>query len=114
MFLKLMKNNPLLTVGLTICSGWLLIAIVAPYISPYDPLAQNLAMRFRPPSALFWLGSDSLGRDVLSRILVGSRISILAGLMTISFAAFIGTIYGGLSGYIGGRLDDIKIGRAHV
>lgn len=109
MFLKLMKNNPLLTVGLTICSGWLLIAIVAPYISPYDPLAQNLAMRFRPPSALFWLGSDSLGRDVLSRILVGSRISILAGLMTISFAAFIGTIYGGLSGYIGGRLDDIMM-----
>lgn len=106
LLVRLMKSNMLFAVGVVICSLWVIIAVISPLIVPYDPLGQDLAMRFAPPCAAHWFGCDSLGRDVLSRVLAGSRISIVAGLMTITFAAGIGTIYGGFSGYVGGRTDD--------
>ena len=114
MLFRLMKGNPLFAVGFVICCLWLIVAVVAPHIVPYDPLSQNLGARFQGPSAAHWFGSDSLGRDVFSRILVGSRVSIVAGLMTIFFAAGIGVIYGGLSGYIGGRVDDVMMRGAEM
>lgn len=109
MFLRMMRSNTLFAVGVVICCVWLVIAVVAPYITPHDPLTQNLAMRFHSPSASFWFGTDSLGRDVFSRILVGSRTSIAAGLLTIAIALSIGTVYGGLAGYVGGFTDDIMM-----
>ena len=109
MLLKMMRSNTLFAAGVVICSLWLVVAVVAPHIAPYDPLAQNLSMRFRPPGADFWFGSDSLGRDVFSRILVGSRVSIVAGLLTIVIAAGFGTVYGGMAGYVGGVLDDVMM-----
>jgi ABC-type dipeptide/oligopeptide/nickel transport systems, permease components len=109
MLLKMMRGNILFAVGVLICCAWLIIAVVAPYAAPHDPLAQNLSLRFNPPGARFWFGSDSLGRDVFSRILVGSRVSIIAGLLTIVIAAGFGTVYGGLAGYVGGILDDVMM-----
>lgn len=114
MLFRLMKGNPLFTAGLVICCLWVLAALAAPRVAPYDPLSQNLSARFRAPDAEHWFGSDSLGRDVFSRVLVGSRVSIAAGVMTIFFAAGIGIIYGGLSGYIGGRVDDVMMRGAEM
>ena len=114
MLIRLMRSNLLFAVGFVICCIWIIIAVIAPFIVPFDPLVQDLSMRFTAPSALHWFGCDSLGRDVFSRVLAGSRTSIIAGLMTIAFAAGIGTIYGGLSGYIGGRTDDVLMRGAEM
>jgi peptide/nickel transport system permease protein len=109
MFLKLLKGNPLFLAGAAICVFWLLVALIAPCVTPYDPLSQNLSVRFQPPGFSHWFGCDSLGRDVFSRVLIGSRVSIVAGLMTIIFAAGIGCVYGGMAGYIGGWVDDLMM-----
>ncbi|MDR1137347.1 MAG: ABC transporter permease, partial [Synergistaceae bacterium] len=109
MFFKLMRRNLLFSVGVVICVFWLSAAVLAPYIAPYDPLSQNLSVRFSPPGSSHWFGCDSLGRDVFSRVLLGSRLSIIAGLMTITFAAGIGGVYGGMAGYIGGWVDDLMM-----
>ncbi|MDR1932846.1 MAG: ABC transporter permease [Spirochaetales bacterium] len=101
-----MKNNKLFVTGAALCSFWLVIMLLAPIIRPYDPLAQNLAERFAPPGAAHIFGTDSLGRDILSRVIAGSRISIGAGLLTIVFASALGIIYGGAAGYAGGILDE--------
>ncbi|MCL1976352.1 MAG: ABC transporter permease [Firmicutes bacterium] len=106
---RLMKNNTLFSIGVVICLLWLIISILAPFIVPYDPLEQNLMIRFSKPSAEHWCGADSLGRDIFSRVLVGSRISIGAGIITIIFAALVGMIYGGVAGYAGGRVDEIMM-----
>lgn len=104
--LRLMKNNNLFTIGVCICSAWLLVALLAPALVPYDPLNGDVLARFQPPSAEHWFGTDTLGRDILSRVLVGSRISIGAGLLTIVLAACVGSIYGGIAGYAGGLIDE--------
>jgi peptide/nickel transport system permease protein len=103
---RLVKNNKLFVTGAALCSFWLVIMLLAPIIRPYDPLAQNLAERFAPPGAAHIFGTDSLGRDILSRVIAGSRISIGAGLLTIVFASALGIIYGGAAGYAGGILDE--------
>ncbi len=104
--LRLMKNNNLFTIGVCICSIWIVVALLADVLAPYDPLYVDVLARFQPPSAQHWLGTDTLGRDVLSRVLVGSRISIGAGLLTILLAACVGSIYGGIAGYAGGLVDE--------
>lgn len=109
MILRLMKNNRLFAVGVVICAFWILVAIIAPLISPYDPLYQDLLARFSGPNAQHWFGTDSLGRDIFSRVLVGSRVSIGAGFLTILFAALVGMIYGGVSGYAGGLVDEVMM-----
>lgn len=109
MLLRIMKNNFLFSIGIIVCSLWIVIALVAPLITPYSYLAQDLAHRFQAPSSLHWFGTDSIGRDVLSRVLMGSRISLIAGLATIILASFVGMIYGGIAGYIGGLTDEIMM-----
>lgn len=109
MLLRIMKNNFLFSIGIIVCSLWIVIALVAPLITPYNYLAQDLAHRFQAPSSLYWFGTDSIGRDVFSRVLMGSRISLIAGLATIILASFVGMIYGGIAGYIGGLTDEIMM-----
>ena len=104
-----MKNNTLFSIGVVICLIWFFIAIFAPNIAPYDPLHQDLPTRFSKPTGEHWFGTDSLGRDIFSRVLVGSRISIGAGMLTILFASLVGMVYGGLAGYAGGRLDELMM-----
>ncbi|WP_051988346.1 ABC transporter permease [Bosea sp. UNC402CLCol] len=92
-------------VGLTLLAVIILVAVLAPVIAPHDPLTQDIVNQFLPPSSEFWLGTDSYGRDVLSRIIYGARISLIVGLLSIVIAMTVGTILGVLSGYIGGRFD---------
>ncbi len=72
-------------------------------------MAQDLARRFEPPSYDHWFGTDTLGRDILSRVLVGSRLSLTAGLLTVFIAGTIGSLFGALAGYFGGLIDDIMM-----
>ncbi|RDJ21296.1 ABC transporter permease [Bosea caraganae] len=87
-----------------------LLALVAPWIAPYDPNAQHLAARLRPPSAQYLLGTDHLGRDLLSRLLHGLRPSLVSGLAAVMFAGVLGTAIGVVAGYFRGVPDAI-IGR---
>jgi peptide/nickel transport system permease protein len=82
-------------------------AIFAPWIVPYDPAAQNLPLRLIGPSAAHWFGLDELGRDILSRVLVGARVSLLVGLVVVGVSAVVGTAFGAIAGYYGGRVDMI-------
>ena len=83
----------------------LLMALLAPVLAPYDPLAQDLYQRLQPPSTDHWFGTDDFGRDILSRIVYGSRISLRIGLIAISLALTGGTLFGLVAGYRGGMVD---------
>lgn len=90
-----------------------LVAIFGPWLSPFDPNRQNLIMRLLPPGSpgagdtTYWLGSDQLGRDVLSRLLYGARVSLLVGFAAIAVGGTIGVFAGLVSGYFGGWVDDV-------
>ena len=92
-------------VGLAILGLLALLAVAAPWLSPRDPIRTAPRDALRPPSAAFPLGSDQYGRDVLSRVLHGARISLVVGLVSVSIAVGLGTPIGLASGYYGGRLD---------
>ncbi len=83
----------------------LLVALLAPVLAPYDPLAQDLYQRLQSPSTDHWFGTDDFGRDILSRIVYGSRISLRIGLIAISLALTGGTLFGLVAGYRGGMVD---------
>lgn len=103
----LKQKNFMFTLGLIICVAWILVALFASLLAPYDPVKdQNLELRFQPPSATHFFGTDSLGRDVFSRVLYGSRISLAAGLVTVQISFFVGLLFGGIAGYVGGIIDD--------
>ena len=96
------RRSPLTVAGLVLIILLALIAALAPVIAPADPLKQVLSTRLKPPSAAHWLGTDQLGRDVLSRMIYGARISLLIGTVVVGLAASIGTIVGLVAGYTGG------------
>src|SRR5260370_26820404 len=82
-----------------------LMAVLAPWLAPRDPAAQSLPERLRPPGAQHWLGTDELGRDVLSRTLYGARVSLLVGVSVVLGAGVVGLALGSLAGYFGGAFD---------
>jgi peptide/nickel transport system permease protein len=82
-------------------------AVVGPFVVPFDPAAQDLALRLAGPSAAHPFGLDELGRDILARVLAGARISFLVGLTVVSVSASIGTLLGAVAGYAGGIVDDV-------
>jgi peptide/nickel transport system permease protein len=84
-----------------------LVALAAPLIAPYDPLAQNLGNTLARPSGAHLLGTDNVGRDVLSRVIWGTRVSLLAGLVSVALAVVAGSLLGILAGYSGGRVDGL-------
>ena len=106
---NLPKDNILFLIGGLVSLLWIIIAIFSNEIIPYDPLLQNLARRFEPPSYEYWFGTDTLGRDIFSRVLVGSRLSLTAGLLTVVIAGIIGSLYGAVAGYYGRIVDDIMM-----
>lgn len=108
-FFKMYRNNLFFAIGTTICIIWIFIAIFANIITPYDPLGQDLVARLKPPSQTHLLGTDRLGRDILSRVIVGAKLSVSAGLITVILAGTLGSIYGGIAGYVGGIVDDIMM-----
>ena len=92
-------------VGLTVVAFFIALSILAPLVSPYDPLATNWTMVRKPPSMLHLLGTDEIGHDILARIIWGSRASLLAGVVSVSLALVIGVPIGLLTGYVGGIVD---------
>jgi peptide/nickel transport system permease protein len=101
----LARRNPLAAIGLVFVIFFVLCAIFAPWLAPADPAHINLATRLSPPSLLQICGSDELGRDILSRLIYGSRISMLVGTCVVSTSLAIGLIIGSISGYYSGTLD---------
>lgn len=96
--------------GLVIVAVVVLAALAAPLILPWDPAYQDLPHRLDGPSWQHWFGLDELGRDILARVLLGARISLLVGIVVVSVSSTVGMAVGGISGYYGGRLDQV-IGR---
>ena len=92
-------------VGLIVLAIFLLFAIFAPLIAPFDPIATSWSLVRKPPSAQHWFGTDELGRDVLARVIYGTRASLLAGVISVSIALSVGVPLGLLSGYRGGFID---------
>jgi peptide/nickel transport system permease protein len=96
----------LATLGAVIVLAWILVAVVSPYLAPYPPEALDVTKRLLPPSSEHWLGTDLLGRDVLSRLLVGSQVSLFAGFTVALIGAAIGTLVGGVAAYAGGKVEE--------
>ena len=101
-------RRPLAIAGAVIAVGWLVVAIFAPYIAPHDPLAQTFAPS-QSPSGAHLFGTDELGRDVLSRVIYGSRVSVPIALLLVSLAALIGGFVGGIAGYFRGLVDGFSM-----
>lgn len=104
--LRRLRKNPSVILGLSIILLWTIAAIFAPVLAPKDPLEVNFIGRV-PPSSEFWLGTDRLGRDMLSRILYGARISPMVGIVSVVLGLLVGTTIGTLAGYVGGRTDTL-------
>jgi peptide/nickel transport system permease protein len=97
--------NPLATTGVVLVLLFVLCAIFARWLAPYDPAQLDLTIRLQPPSPTHWFGTDELGRDILSRIIYGSRISMLVGSCVVAGSLALGILFGSLAGYYGGKFD---------
>jgi peptide/nickel transport system permease protein len=95
-------------VGFALTLLLVLVALAAPMISRYDPVAQNLPARLSPPSAAHWMGTDELGRDVWSRIVYGTRVSMLVSICVVLGAGLVGLAIGASAGYFGGWFDRVN------
>jgi peptide/nickel transport system permease protein len=91
--------------GLALTLLLVIVALAAPWLAPASPIAQNLPARLEPPSAAHWMGTDELGRDILSRIMFGARVSMVVSVSVVLGAGIVGLAIGALSGYFGGWFD---------
>jgi peptide/nickel transport system permease protein len=98
-------RNPMLLIGASILFAFVLLAIAAPVIAPYDPVLQVGEIRLQPPSLLHPFGTDNFGRDILSRVIWGTRIDLQIALIGVAFPFFIGTMVGTIAGFFGGIID---------
>ena len=105
--MRAVLRHRLAAAGIVIIAALVGMAVFAPWISPYDPNKQDLYAVLKGPSAEHWLGTDNVGRDLLSRIIYGSRVSLYVGLVSTAFAAAIGILIGLVAGYRGGMIDNI-------
>ena len=99
------KRYGLAAFGAAIVVGWIVIAIVAPVLTPFKPDLVDVAIRLQPPSSVHWLGTDVLGRDVLTRLLFGARVSLTTALVVVIVGAVFGTLLGGVAAYARGRIE---------
>jgi len=102
-----LKQNKMTLVGIAILLLIVLLSILVPFLSPYEPNKVELVNKFQPPSASHWFGTDEVGRDIFTRIFYGAILSLGLGILIIFVAALIGIIIGSISGYIGGIVDTI-------
>ena len=102
---RLGAPSTLFYVGAGLCLFWIVVAIAAPWIAPYDPIAQDLRATLEPPNAAHLLGTDNFGRDILSRIIWGTRLDLQMGVFGVLFPFLIGTTIGVTAGYAGGIVD---------
>ena len=101
------SRHTLFVVGFSVLALMILAAIFAPWVAPFDPAKINFSDKLVAPGAAHWLGTDALGRDIFSRIIYGSRASLLVGFTVLALAMVIGVPIGLLSGYFGGRVDNV-------
>lgn len=104
-----LRKNRMAVAGLVVLGVFCLTALITPWIAPYDYDQQNLILGATPPSAEHWLGTDTLGRDLLTRILYGGRVSLAVGFIATGVALVIGVLYGTIAGYAGGRIDAVMM-----
>lgn len=102
--------NRLAYIGIAIAALVIFVAVFAPWIATHDVETQDLAIRFRAPSAEYWFGTDGLGRDVFSRVVFGARISLEVGLVVVTVSSAIGIVIGSIAGFYGGIIDKILSG----
>ncbi|RVT83296.1 ABC transporter permease [Rhodobacteraceae bacterium CCMM004] len=105
---RLIANRAALA-GLIVLVLLVAMAVIGPYLTPYSPLQQDLTARLQPPSAQHWLGTDDLGRDILTRILYGARITLMMALLVAAIAGPIGLAVGATAGYLGGWFDIVAM-----
>ena len=103
--LRQLRNNTVAMCGLTVLVLLIIMALLTPLIAPYSYEVQNLDLGASPPSAAHWLGTDVLGRDQLTRIMYGSRVSLMVGFTATLVALSIGVLWGTIAGFTGGRVD---------
>jgi ABC-type dipeptide/oligopeptide/nickel transport system permease subunit len=106
---KRLIANKLAIVGLVVVIAVILIALVGPYITPYDFLSQDLDARNQTPTAAHWFGTDDLGRDVLSRVIYGARTAVIVAIAVTILSFIIGVILGSIAGYMGGKVDSFIV-----
>jgi peptide/nickel transport system permease protein len=99
------RRNKLALTGMITLGFFFLLALLANFVSPYDPAA-IIENSTQPPSIKHWMGTDEIGRDILSRVVFGARISLSVGFVAVMIALLIGTVYGAVAGYAGGRIDN--------
>lgn len=104
-----LRKNKMAMLGLCILLFFIVIALLTPWIAPYEYQEQNLELGASPPSAAHWLGTDVLGRDQLTRIMYGSRVSLMVGFIATSVALLIGVLWGATAGFLGGRVDALMM-----
>lgn len=104
--LYFLKRNQLALIGLIIVVAWIVITLAAPLLAPYGPLQQNIVDRLQPPTLTHLFGTDQLGRDVLTRVLYGGRISMPAALTVVILAGSVGTVVGAVAGFLGGTVEE--------
>jgi len=104
-----LRRNRLAVLGLTVLLLFIFIAAVTPWIAPYDYAQQDLELGAAPPSAAHWLGTDIFGRDLLTQIMFGGRISLAVGFIATAVALLIGVTWGAIAGYMGGRVDAVMM-----
>jgi peptide/nickel transport system permease protein len=102
-----LKKNPMTLFGLTILGIIILLSLAAPLISSYDPNKINVIERFQSPTGKHWFGTDEVGRDIFTRILYGARLSLGIGILIVVAAGLVGTVFGTISGYFGGKVDQV-------
>ena len=105
---RLLANKAAVGGGVILCV-LITLAIFAPWIAPHSYSYQNLDLGAQPPSSNFFLGTDTLGRDLFSRILYGARVSLMVGFVATGVALVIGVSWGIIAGYFGGRVDSIMM-----
>ena len=101
-----LRRYGLATTGAVIVLVWILIALLSPWLVPYPVEQVDVANRLLPPSTAHWLGTDTLGRDVFSRLLVGSQVSLIAGVVVVALGGLVGTLIGAAAAYAGGRVEE--------
>jgi peptide/nickel transport system permease protein len=99
-------RTPIGGIALVVALAWVVICLIGPYITPYDPLAQDLP-RFSPPGEAAWLGTDELGRDVFSRIIAGARVTIALALVLVALSMCVGSVLGVIAGFFGRWVDEV-------
>jgi len=104
-----LAKNRMAVFGLIVLSTVTILAIITPWTAPYSYETQDLRLSAAPPSAEHWLGTDYLGRDLLTRILYGGRMSLMVGFAATAVALLVGVLYGATSGFLGGRIDSFMM-----